>query len=120
MNGSISIQSQINKGSSFIFEVDLELASAFVDIEEPKKEFKICLESLEKKDKIEKEKEEKLIAELIIAVNRKRPNLTSPILEKLNKYQLSILDNKDFNQLKYLIEKYKFKEASEILNKYER
>ena len=77
----------------------------------------ICIHVPEQtgKEEISAEMRDKLFNELKIAAGTKRPKNCQLVLEIMEVYALSEVDQKLFERIKGLIGKYKFKEALEIL-----
>ena len=69
--------------------------------------------SIPKKD-ITKASKEELFNSLYEAISTKRPKTCEPIIKEIEKYILSSEDKKLFQNVKKLIEKYKFKEAEQL------
>ncbi len=123
MGGSLTMTSRLDQGTEIYFDIDLfeVVENEFLDNTFTKNDNKNrYFNFYKKRDTIDTDEEEKLIIKLKEAVNRKRPNLLTPIIEELEKYTLQILDEEDFKNIKAYIKKYMFQEASEILNKYEK
>jgi len=83
------------------------------------KELKLMIES-DKNENIEKEKipdfeKRELFIQLKEAINTSRPVNCERIIKKLNRIKLDSSDDELFNSVKVLIEKYKFKDALEVI-----
>ena len=118
MHGKIWIESKIGVGSKFIFEIILEQSDKII---EDKKD--ILTNYISKTDTISVNKKDvsnkiidQLFDDLKIAVKKRRPNLCTPIIDELENYKLNELDQELFDKIHFLIKKYKFDEANEILN----
>jgi len=116
MNGKIWIESTLNKGSSFIFEVELQESS--IDFDMPITNSIEILDKNDTQDKIAitKEKIEILFSKLNTAVASRRPNMCEPLIDEIDKYLLEKHDDELFKKVKKLVQKYKFNEAKELLN----
>ncbi len=114
MNGKIWVESTLDEGSRFIFEVELE------EVDEPMKKHPILIETALPQNKkiknrvIDVQKKEELFANLKTAIMKRRPNLCEPIIEELDTYILAEEDEKFFIKIKKLVSKYKFNEAMEL------
>ena len=118
MNGEIWIESEMGVGSKFIFEITLEQSNKVI-----KEKKHTITEPIPKTDTISIIKKEvsnkhinKLFDDLKIAVTKRRPNLSTPIIDELENCQLNTIDQKLFDEIKNLVRKYKFNEAKGILN----
>ncbi|MCK5110228.1 MAG: transporter substrate-binding domain-containing protein [Arcobacteraceae bacterium] len=116
MDGKIWIESKLNKGSEFIFDIKLEKDKKNIEKEiltnkKSKRDTVIII-----KQYVTIEVINKLFNDLKVAVQRRRPNLCTPIIDELNGYNLDMTDQKLFYEVKSLVKKYKFKEASKVLN----
>ncbi|WP_321777535.1 ATP-binding protein [Sulfurimonas sp.] len=113
MNGEIWVKSFMEKGSSFIFEIDLKISkntknnTSKNEQKNYEKQNKIILNEL---------MADELFLKLKKATAKRRPQLCTPILEEFNNYALSQKTQKLFNEVNELIIKYKFDEAKEKLN----
>lgn len=115
MNGKIWVESRLNKGSTFIFEI--ELKKSYVSFDEPAANTQTVLpkNSLEQKIAIKEEEKEILFSRLEASVASRRPNMCEPIIHEIEKYALNEHDKKLFEKVKKLVQKYKFNEARELL-----
>lgn len=115
MNGKIWVESRLNKGSTFIFEI--ELKKSYVPLDEPAANTQTVLpkDSLEQKITIKEEEKEILFSKLTTAVASRRPTMCEPIIDEIEKYALNEHDKKLFDKVKKLVQKYKFNEARELL-----
>lgn len=114
MNGKIWIESELDKGSDFIFDIELitsgkELTTKIENIKETDEAVKKL------KTNISKESKDELFNTLRETTIKRRPNLCKPIIEELDKYNLND-DTEIFNNIKKLFKKYKFKEILELLD----
>lgn len=116
MGGKIWVESVLNEGSKFIFELKLEKNGDFLD--ESIKHPQIGLSENESKMKmaISNEEKEALFFKLGAAVATRRPNMCEPIVVEIEKYDLKESDKEVFEKVKKLIKKYKFNEAKEVLD----
>ncbi|MCX6076122.1 MAG: ABC transporter substrate-binding protein [Campylobacterales bacterium] len=116
MNGKIWIESVVDEGSKFIFEIEL------VKVDElPKKhvsqlEMPLQINGKVKKVLISSDKRESLFQDLQFAIMGRRPNLCEPIIEEIDSYDLEEKDKQLFEQVKKLVNKYKFSEAKELFD----
>lgn len=119
MNGKIWLISDIDKGSEFIFELELpegnmkNLARMDFDVSNKK--------NLDEnvyviKEDISQIQRDELFDELRVAVKTSRPNSCNEIIQKMRKCNFSLKDAKMFKDIQLLIKKYKFKEILEILD----
>jgi len=113
MNGRLWVESILDEGSEFIFEIPLELSSIQT------KEFTLDstnIETKEIKPNIAESKRQRLFSELKSATIKRRPQLCEPLIEELNEYSLGDGWDKKFESVKSLIKSYKFEEAKRILD----
>ena len=115
MNGSIWVESSLGKGSTFIFEIEVEdahLAQEAVSILDVNK-----LSSLKSNKPTLSFKETSILFQkLLEATSKRRPQLCLPILDEIEKHKLNDDDEELFKKVKTLIRKYKFDDAKELLN----
>jgi len=116
MNGKIWLESEIGKGSEFIFEIKFPKGDA-KNIDS----IGLNIEGKTQEDKTDKEdittqKRDKLFRELKKAVETSRPKSYNPIIQEMQKYNFSDKDDKIFKNILLLIKKYKFKEVLAILD----
>jgi len=115
MRGKITIESELDVGSQFTFDINLKTSTKIL-----LKETQIINQTdmvEEEKIVISSEKSHDLFKELQNAVLKRRPHLCNPILEKLKSYQLEPEKEKLFNKLELLIKHYRFQEAIELFDK---
>jgi polar amino acid transport system substrate-binding protein len=115
MNGHLWVESELGKGSKFIFEIDLKMSKEEIYYS---KHTQTQEEPNQKKNKllIDKEKIEELFLELKNSCQKRRPKLSTPILEELEKYKLEEKDEKILKSVTTLIKKYKFDNAWSFLD----
>ena len=110
MGGKIWVESTLNKGSTFSFEVTLKR----------NKERSIELQAPDLKANILKSNSKILNDNMLMAlkeaVSSRRPQLCKPIIEEIWQCSLSNDEELFFKKLQELINKYKFKEAKDLLN----
>jgi signal transduction histidine kinase/ABC-type nitrate/sulfonate/bicarbonate transport system substrate-binding protein len=119
MNGKIWIQSDGNKGSKFIFEIELQ-ESTTTPKEQINAELKVNKIVLQKdkpaiKKILDYEQSQYLFVNLKEAITSRRPNRCNPIIVELEKYELNEDDKKLFIEIKKLLIQYKFNEAKELI-----
>ncbi len=114
MGGTITIKSQLGKGSSFEFVLPLQEAVHSSNISE--ESIQNTLETLPKKEKIILSLEEKqlIFEELRNTLKKKRPALCETIIEKLSQIQLNQNEQLIYDEVVKLVKQYKFKEAEEV------
>lgn len=117
MGGKIWVESTFGEGSSFIFEIELEQSKPTLkgDRQESAKEKRHPDEG-KGNIPISKEQKEALFSKLKSAVASRRPKMCEPIVHEIEMYDLGEDDKKLFENVKRLIQKYKFSEARELLN----
>ncbi|MBL0708015.1 MAG: ABC transporter substrate-binding protein [Sulfurimonas sp.] len=114
MNGRVWVESFIGKGSSFIFEIDLESCKNKRPEESVTKEKQI--DNNVQKEILDEMMADELFLRLKNASMKRRPKQCSPILEEFQSYILSEKTQKMFDEVKSLIEKYKFEEVRKLLD----
>jgi polar amino acid transport system substrate-binding protein len=117
MNGNIWVESIVGKGSKFVFEIELIKADMPIKKSTQKSdEMPAHITVKTKKGIIDSKKRKELFAALRDAVTKRRPNLCEPIIEEIGTYTLEKQDEELFEQIKKLVNTYKFNEAMELLN----
>jgi len=117
MKGRIWVESTFDKGSSFIFEIELERSRA--PIKMPKKNFTKDESSFYTEKgtaKLSQEEKDALFERLRGAVASRRPKMCEPVIREIEMYSLDEEEKKLFEKVKRLVQKYKFSEAKELLN----
>ncbi len=116
MGGKIWVESEFGKGSQFIFEINIEKSKKEMQYNQT-----VILDKLQEnsKDKeyLSDEDAFKLFKELLGATKKRRPQLCEPILQNIKKYSLSEKNEQLYIRTYSLIKRYKFGEASELLEK---
>ncbi len=115
MNGNIWVESFVGKGSSFIFEIDLEDKGYGENAANTNNQVNYKKEDLNKlllNDKMANE----LFVKLKNATIKRRPQLCAPILQEFSNYNLSQETQELFDSVNDLITTYKFDEARKILD----
>ncbi len=112
MDGEIWVESEFEKGSTFIFEVRLEAS----DVEIQRKLQDNSAKNEKENNNITSKLTQKLFDELRVAVYSRRPHLCEPIIKKIDKSDLSKDDEELFTEVKKLVIRYKFNEAKELLD----
>ena len=115
MHGKIWVESEVNKGSKFYFEVAFAPSKQSENPNKDKENLFVNKASLHK-EKLTQEAFESFLAQLKHGVAKRRPHLCDPILQEIDKYELSQENELLYQQVKKLISKYKFDEASELLH----
>ncbi|MFA6137042.1 MAG: ABC transporter substrate-binding protein [Sulfurimonas sp.] len=116
MNGKIWIESVVDEGSKFIFEIELVKADELPKKHLSQLEIPLQMSSKIKKELISSEKRENLFKNLQSAIMRRRPNLCEPIIDEIDSYDLEEKDKQLFEKVKKLVNKYKFNEAKELFD----
>lgn len=116
MNGKIWVESVVEEGSRFIFEIELSKADKMHQKEVKKVSSSSHTLSKIKQVPISPAKREELFVKLKSAVMKRRPNVCEPLILEMETYALEESDKKLFEQIKKLVQKYKFNEAMELLN----
>lgn len=121
MNGKIWIESEIDVGSKFIFEIELHnlnddiyINSINLEKETDNQQNNTSSSSLELSD----EDVKILFSKLKEALSTNRPKIIESEISKLNDVILNDIDKRCFLKVKYLVQKYKFKEAIDELDDY--
>ncbi|RLC83707.1 MAG: hypothetical protein DRI37_09900, partial [Chloroflexi bacterium] len=113
MDGKIWVESTLNKGSVFTFQIRLEASKTQVEVKNRRlnpvieQEDKPMMDSLQAKE---------LFTRLKEATKKRRPQLCEPILNEFKKYRLGESDEETFKRAYNLIKKYQFEEARIILD----
>lgn len=117
MNGEIRLESEVGKGSRFIVEIELrEVGEPINTGNSLADEIYSHFNFSEDKTKIDSKKRDDLFSKLRSAVMKRRPNLCEPIIRELEKYSLEQKDKELFQEIKQLVDEYKFNEAMELLD----
>ena len=116
MDGKIWIESQLDMGSKFIFEIVLQESKHVVKVDTVCEQVKITQKSDEVKKEISIDIINKLFDSLKDASSRRRPNLCEPIVKEIDSYKLEAKDQALFEEIKIYIKKYKFNEVSKLIN----
>lgn len=123
MGGTIRIESQLGLGSKFIFEIPIEeqkAQSSFAGKTVQIPEDSSLVQATQKvKHIVSAEDLNDLFNQLKDALHRKRPVICEEILNKLSYITLDENDVKICEEVLYFVKEYKFKEASEIVDKRE-
>ena len=116
MQGSISLSSEVDKGSVFTLEVPLHNAEK--NPEKTMTNKQTNEESLAQNDLVvlSASDVEKLFAQLMSAIEKRRPQLCQPLLDQLRQTQLTKEDTQLFKELENLIKTYQFQKAKELLD----
>jgi two-component system, NarL family, sensor histidine kinase EvgS len=116
MNGQISVESVEGVGSKFSF--DIELKKVDDSIYKQKNKMDVSLQSLDIKTKVKLnvDKRDELFLKLKNAVDKRRPSLCAKVMKEIENYILEDADEKLYEEIKILVEKYKFNEAKELLD----
>ncbi|MDY0121582.1 MAG: transporter substrate-binding domain-containing protein [Sulfurimonas sp.] len=116
MQGSISLSSEVDKGSVFTLEVPLQDAQQSPEKTITNKQTKE--ESFAQSDLVvlSASDVEELFAQLLSAIEKRRPQLSQPLLDKLRQTQLTKEDTRLFKELENLIKTYQFQKAKELLD----
>ena len=116
MHGTIWVESVLDEGSKFIFEIELQESHTTSNKPLLRHEANAEKNSPEKRISISDEHREALFSKLESAVASRRPNVCEPILLEIQKYDLDEPSKVVFEKVEKLVKKYKFNEAKEILN----
>ncbi len=108
-NFAKEIEQTLNK--ELLGEFYEELNKVVAEIEE-----KLFDKNLIQKIAIENDEKTKLFDNLRDSLKTNRIKNIKPIIDEIEKYQLSINDEKLFGEIKELVDKFKFKEAMELLS----
>ena len=106
MNGKIWIESEVSKGSNFIFEIQLKNQNIKI-------EKNISIENEQHKLTVDKTFENSVIETLKEKLKTNQPSIINPYLEEISEYNF----NRKLNLVISLAKEYKFKEALNHLNK---
>ena len=123
MDGKIWIESREGEGSEFIFEIPLPLGDKTqINIQSSthKTSYKSPVQeaiTTHNKSKIEplRLEIEELFKELLSALETSRPLKCKPIMQEIDKYQLTQNQELTFKRVTMLLKEYNFKKAIEIL-----
>jgi polar amino acid transport system substrate-binding protein len=116
MNGKIWVESTLDEGSCFIFEIELKECDKEKSKIMNSDKLTFADKSTVNKKVLTHEDKKTLFANLYAAVSSRRPNLCEPIILEIEAYMLDEEDQKLFKNVKKLIHRYRFKEAKELLN----
>ena len=123
MDGDIWIKSEKAKGTTFFFEIALQEIHNENFLENQNRsalqgEVSIIEESGVNEDIIDKDKEQELLYKLKEVLQTKRPKQYLPVIQEIKEYVFIPQDKEKINRIVILVERYKFKEALEILNEW--
>ena len=120
MEGNIWIKSEKSKGTTFFFEIELQEIQDGKFLENQDRSVLqdeiSTMKSDLNEDVIDKDKEQELLHKLKEALQTKRPKHYLPVIQEIKEYAFAPQDKENINRIVILVEKYKFKEALEILN----
>jgi len=116
MQGSISLISEVDKGSVFTLEVPLQDAQQNPEQTAASKQIKEEFSAQNDLLLLSASDVEKLFAQLSSAIEKRRPQLCHPLLDQLRQTQLTPEDTRLFKELESLIMSYQFQKAKELLD----
>ena len=116
MNGTIRVESNVGEGSRFIFEIELKKVDDSFYGDKHKMDTSLKSLDITTKMRLDAKKRDELFFNLKNAVAKRRPSLCSKVMKEFDKYILEDADNELFEEIKHLVEKYKFNEAKELLD----
>jgi hypothetical protein len=111
MDGDIYIESQVNQGASFIFKIKLQKTEILqkninnVKNKESVNEFCDIMSNIDKD----------IFNNLKLAIESRRPLRCKQAIHDIEKINMSENQRVLFDKLKYMVLKYQFKEAEELL-----
>ncbi|MEA3354710.1 MAG: transporter substrate-binding domain-containing protein [Campylobacterota bacterium] len=124
MDGKILVKSKLNEGTSFIFEVILKKSKEDQKVEtlsniNIKKQMvkKIKNTNSIVKTNVTQKIIDQYFEELKEVIKTNRPNLCTPVIQKMDNIILDKEDKQRFKKIKSLIQRYRFKEALELFDK---
>ncbi len=123
MDGNIWIKSEKSQGTTFFFEIELQEIHNGDFLENQngailQGEISVVEENGINSDVIDRDKEQELLYKLKEVLETKRPKQYLPVIQEIKEYVFAPQDKEKINRLVILVEKYKFKEALEILNEW--
>ena len=116
MHGTISLQSEPNKGSIFTLEIPLKKAKKELEHTQVQQQETQSISSEKKLVVLNASDVEKIFDALLHATEKRRPQLCVPLLNQLRQTQLTKEDKQLFKELENLIANYQFQKAKELLN----
>jgi len=123
MGGVLHITSKIDEGTIIYFDIELkevtQKSDKIGDESKPvNKKLHVTLKT--KKENISLESEWELVEKLKEVIQSKRPKAIEPIIEKMDRYNLQIIDRDDFRNIKTYTKRYMYNDAYKVLTKYEK
>ena len=120
MNGKIWVESKIDKGSKFIFEIGLQTIENMKDykMSSDKKDYikqDNIINLSDEKEKLSDEKIIVLFTKLQDTLISKRPKQFKPIIQEIEQYNLGIKKEKLFSQVKNLVKEYELEDAIKLI-----
>lgn len=121
MNGEISVESELDIGSKFTFEINLEISKTQISENIKLAELQKNYSDIHRDSKLSivtSEEFRDLLISLKDVSYKRRPKMCEDVISKIDNLNLQPIDRESFNEMKQLIQKYKFKEVIEMIDKY--
>jgi signal transduction histidine kinase/ABC-type nitrate/sulfonate/bicarbonate transport system substrate-binding protein len=116
MQGSVVLESEIDKGSIFTLEIPLKKAQHSFKKSTTKKQVKQEPHTQSDLFLLSAWDVEELFRELYSAIEKRRPQLCAPLIDQLRQTQLTQEDVRLFKELENLLTSYQFQRAKELLD----
>jgi signal transduction histidine kinase/purine-cytosine permease-like protein len=118
MDGKIWVKSEYGRGTTFFFEIELQEIQDDSYLRDEKQKEMEQESSANLLPMIDTMQKQELLEELRDALQTKRPKRYLAIVEKMGEYNFPQEEKEKVHRMILLVQKYKYKEAMEILNEW--